>query len=168
VAVRVQQRELGLPDDRPVTVTGGMAFAGGPLNNFVLQAAVALARRLRLEPGAGGMLNAVSGMLTKQGVSLWSTRPGPDFAAHDVSAASERETARVEVIADFAGDARVAGYTVLHGPDGPTHTIVLGDAENGRRGVGVSEDPRLAATALGEEIIGREVRIAPGAVALRG
>ena len=38
VAVRVQQRELGIPRQRPVTVTGGMAFAGGPLNNFVLQA----------------------------------------------------------------------------------------------------------------------------------
>jgi acetyl-CoA C-acetyltransferase len=52
VAVRVQQRELGIPRDRPVTVTGGMAFAGGPLNNFVLQAAVRLAQCLRRERDA--------------------------------------------------------------------------------------------------------------------
>ena len=166
-AVRVQQRELGLADSHPVTVTGGMTFAGGPLNNFVLQAAVALARRLRLEPGAGGMLNAVSGMLTKQGVSLWSTRPGPEFAALDVSEEAARETDRVEVIDGYAGDARVAGYTVVHGPEGPTHTVVLCDTGGGARTVAVGEDPALAELASREEIIGREARVGPGLVSLR-
>ena len=36
-AVRVQAAELGLAADRPWTVTGGMSFGGGPLNNYVLQ-----------------------------------------------------------------------------------------------------------------------------------
>ncbi|MBW2243136.1 MAG: acetyl-CoA acetyltransferase, partial [Deltaproteobacteria bacterium] len=79
-AVRVQQRELGVPRELAVTVTGGMTFAGGPLNNFVLQAAVKMAQVLRDDPGSIGMLNAVSGMLTKQGVSLWSTEAGNPFA----------------------------------------------------------------------------------------
>ena len=34
-------------DRRPVSVTGGMTFGGGPLNNFVLQSTVAMAERLR-------------------------------------------------------------------------------------------------------------------------
>ena len=33
------------------TITGGMAFAGGPFNNFVLQATVAMIERLRRQPG---------------------------------------------------------------------------------------------------------------------
>ena len=73
VAVRVQARELGLDEKGNVTVTGGMAFGGGPLNNFVLQALARMAHVLRGDPGATGMVNAVSGILTKQGVSLWST-----------------------------------------------------------------------------------------------
>src|SRR4030095_14931304 len=108
VAVRVQQRELGIPIQQPVTVTGGMAFAGGPLNNFVLQAAVGLAQRLRAEPGGAGMLNAVSGMLTKQGVSLWSSGAGPAFASADVSAEAQRETPPVEPAEGFSAAARVA------------------------------------------------------------
>src|SRR5205807_1120781 len=40
-AVQTAARELGLPLDRPLTVTGGMTFGGGPLNNYVLQAVVA-------------------------------------------------------------------------------------------------------------------------------
>ena len=39
-AVRAQTRELGIDEARPLTVTGGMTFAGGPLNHFVLQAGV--------------------------------------------------------------------------------------------------------------------------------
>jgi acetyl-CoA C-acetyltransferase len=159
VAVRVQQRELGIPRQQPVTVTGGMAFAGGPLNNFVLQAAVRLAQRLREEPGAAGMLNAVSGMLTKQGVSLWSSRPGPAFAADDVSAQAERETRRVPIAEGFAGTARIAGYTVLYDGDRPAQTIVLCDTADGARAVAVGEDPALAQVATTSELCGRQVEI---------
>ncbi len=166
VAVRVQQRELGIPRERPVTVTGGMAFAGGPLNNFVLQAAVRLAQRLRAEPGASGMLTAVSGMLTKQGVSLWSSRPGPAFASADVSAEAEQQTARVAVAENFSGTARVAGYTVLYEGDQPAQTIALCDTPDGARTVAVGLDPALAQGAVSREIIGCEVRIGSGGVHL--
>ena len=166
VAVRVQQRELGIPRQMPVTVTGGMAFAGGPLNNFVLQAAVRLAQRLRAEPGATGMLNAVSGMLTKQGVSLWSSRPGPAFAAADVSALAERETRRVELAENFSGTARIAGYTVLYEGDRPAQTILLCDTGDGARAVAVGSDPALSDAAVSREIIGREVRIGSDGVHL--
>jgi acetyl-CoA C-acetyltransferase len=166
VAVRVQQRELGIPRDRPVTVTGGMAFAGGPLNNFVLQAAVRLAQCLRREPGASGMLNAVSGMLTKQGVSLWSSRPGSGFASLDVSAEAERVTARVAVAEGFSGTARVGGYTVLYAADRPSQTVVLCDTADGARAVAVGDDLALAEAAVSREIIGCEVEIGAGGVRL--
>jgi acetyl-CoA C-acetyltransferase len=166
VAVRVQQRELGIPRQMPVTVTGGMAFAGGPLNNFVLQAAVRLAQRLREEPGGAGMLNAVSGMLTKQGVSLWSSGAGPAFAAADVSAEAQRETRRVDLAESFAGDARVAGYTVLYDGDRPAQTVLLCDTGDGKRTVAVGSDPALSETAVTREIIGSEVRIGSGEVHL--
>jgi acetyl-CoA C-acetyltransferase len=76
-AVRVQQRELDLPRDGVPTITGGMAFAGGPLNNFVFQATVAMAQRLRAEPGAHGLVTTVSGLLTKPGLAIWSTEAPP-------------------------------------------------------------------------------------------
>jgi len=166
VAVRVQQRELGVPRQRPVTVTGGMAFAGGPLNNFVLQAAVRLAQRLRAEPGGAGMLNAVSGMLTKQGVSLWSSSAGPAFASADVSAEAQRETRRVELAENFSGTARVAGYTVLFDGDRPTQTVMLCDTADGKRAVAVSGDPALAQVGVARELCGVELEIAGDGVKL--
>jgi acetyl-CoA C-acetyltransferase len=166
VAVRVQQRELDIARERSVTVTGGMAFAGGPLNNFVLQAAVRLAERLRERPGASGLLSAVSGMLTKQGVSLWSSRAGPGFASADVSAEAERATRRVEIVPEFRGTARVAGYTVLYAGDRPNETIALCDTADGTRAVAIGEDPALAQVATTSELCGREVEIEADGVRL--
>ena len=78
---------------RPLTVTGGMAFAGGPLNHFVLQALVRMAGLLRAAPGSTGLVTAISGVLTKQGVSLWSSEPGSaPFGHDDVSEATARAT----------------------------------------------------------------------------
>ena len=92
-AVRVQQRELGLPLDAAPTVTGGMAFAGGPFNNFVLQAMVEVVARMRADPGALGVVTSVSGLLTKPGIGAWSARPDgrPPLVA-DLAVESEAAT----------------------------------------------------------------------------
>jgi acetyl-CoA C-acetyltransferase len=159
-AVRIQQRALGLPPDRPVTVTGGMAFAGGPLNNFVLQALARLAAILRRDPGATGLLTAVSGMLTKQGVSLWSTEPPPHgFCFDDVSAEAARRTEAVEVVGAADGAATVATYTVLYGDAGPERAIVLCDLPDRRRALATVEDPASAQALTQEEGCGRGIRL---------
>ncbi len=166
-AVRLQIRELGVPPDRRVTETGGMAFAGGPLNNFVLQALAKLATVLRADPGSIGMLNAVSGILTKQGVSLWSTRP-PErgFAFDDVSAETARDADAVTVARGAVGAGRVASYTVLYEGDSPTRVVAFCDLEDGRRAVAGSGDPELAAHATREELCDQAVRVAGDAFTL--
>ncbi len=68
-AVRVQQRALRLPLDGTPTVTGGMAFAGGPFNHFTYQATAAIIERLRTERGSLAMVTTVSGFLTKPGLA---------------------------------------------------------------------------------------------------
>ena len=50
-AVRVQLEEIPVDAGRPLSVTGGMTFGGGPLNNFVLQATVKMAQLLRSHRG---------------------------------------------------------------------------------------------------------------------
>ncbi len=166
VAVRVQVRELGVPAGRALTVTGGMAFAGGPLNNFVLQALVRMVQVLREDPGSVGMVTAVSGMLTKQGVTLWSTKP-PEAACRfiDVTRDVHAETRRLELVADYEGEASVASYTVVYAADVPSRGIFVCDLPDGRRTLAETHDPQLAAAMTTEEFCGRTVRIAPGRIA---
>ena len=157
-AVRVQQRELGLDPALPVTVTGGMAFAGGPLNNFVLQATAKMAEVLRDAPGTVGMVNAVSGFLTKQGVSLWASRP-PDapFRHADVSAETAADVHTAPVVAEAAGEGTLASYTVQYARGAPARAILLLDLDDGRRVLRADDDRDLAAALTREEWIGRRL-----------
>jgi acetyl-CoA C-acetyltransferase len=74
-AVRVQQRALGLPLEGTPTVTGGMAFAGGPFNHFTYMATAELAGRLLAGEAELAALTTVSGMLTKGGLMAWGREP---------------------------------------------------------------------------------------------
>jgi acetyl-CoA C-acetyltransferase len=161
VAVRAQARELGIDEARPLTVTGGMTFAGGPLNNFVLQALAKLAAVLRTEPGRAGLLSAVSGILTKQGVSLWSARPpASDFRFFDVSAETAPDQAPLALVESADGPARVAGYTVLFEGERPARAAFVCDLPDGRRTLAASDDPAVAALGTCEELTGRTLRLA--------
>jgi acetyl-CoA C-acetyltransferase len=167
VAVRIQALELGLAGKAPFTVTGGMAFYGGPLNNFVLQALVRLAQRLRAEPGHG-LLTAVSGLMTKQGVSVWSSTPAPDgFRWDDVSGAVAAETARVEAAPEGEGAGRIAGYTVHFDREGRAERLVAYvDLDDGRRTLAGSDDAGWMERAQRVEQNGTRVRVAEGALRL--
>jgi acetyl-CoA C-acetyltransferase len=160
VAVRVQARELGVPPGRTLTVTGGMAFAGGPLNNFVLQALVRMTEILRADRRGAGIVTAVSGMLTKQGVSIWSAqRPAQPFRFADVTTDVAREMKTVEVVDRYAGPASVAAYTVVYDGNAPSRAVMICDLPNGRRAFGVTTDPQLATAMTEQEFCGRSVRI---------
>ena len=157
-AVRIQMRELGVGKNEPVSVTGGMTFGGGPLNNFVLQAVAKMAEVLRNDPGSLGMVTAVSGYITKQGVSLWSTEPpAKPFVFSDVSEQAEADTERVEVVLGIQSKATVAAYTVIYNREGPESTVFVCDLPDGRRTIVSSDEVALAELAAEEELCGRPI-----------
>ena len=167
-AVRVQQRELGLDPALPVTLTGGMTFGGGPLNNFVLQALVKMAQTLRETPGSTGMVNAVSGLLTKQGVSLWASRPPERAFAHDdVSAETAASMATVPVEADASGAGTIATYTVSFEGDAPVRASMIVELDAGGRTVTSTTDRETCEALLNAEGCGRPVHLELGHLRLR-
>ena len=158
-AVRIQQREIGFDPQEPSTVTGGMPFAGGPLNNFVFQALAKMVPILRQDPGSLGMVNAVSGLMTKQGVSLWSSEPRSEgFLYDDVSDATAAATESVKVDSQVPSKARIASYTVSYQEDTPHTAIVLCDRDETSRSLLSLVDPELALRLTLEEGCGREIR----------
>jgi len=154
--------ELAVGIERPLTVTGGMRFAGGPLNNYVLQAVARMAEVLRDDRGSTGLVTTVSGFLTKQGIALWSTEaPERSFAFADLTAEVERSTETRRIVVAPRGPARIAGYTVLYLGPTPAKGIAVCDLPNGDRTVVSSDDPELARAMTLEEFVGREIEIGP-------
>ena len=163
-AVEVQAREIGLPIDRDLTLTGGMTFGGGPFNNYALQGAAAMVRRLRESSEATfGLTSAVSGLLTKPAVTVWSNRiPRVPFAAVDVSAEAANATSRVAVEPDLVGRGVVVGATVIPGRNGELTTVALIEVD-GIRTVAQSHDLELGEGFMTSDPVGRSVLlVAPG------
>lgn len=158
-AVRVQQRELGLDLDGVPTVTGGMTFAGGPLNNFTYQATVEVARRLRERPGDLGMVTTVSGLLTKPGITVWGARPPEDLLVGDFGAEAAEVTGIRDVTHAATGRATVVSATSTYEGMSPTRTFVIADLQDGRRWVGNCHDAAWAESASRREVIGTDVEV---------
>ena len=161
-AVRVQQAELGLDPDAPATITGGMAFAGGPFNNFVLQATVAMVERLRAHPGDRGLVTAVSGLLTKPGLTVWSTNPATQVVPVDLVDEVTAETDVAPLDEDPEGTGVIATYTVA----GERVAAII-DLDSGERAVAACDDPSLASHAMTADLIGSPVRVDGQAFRLR-
>ena len=161
-AVRVQQRELGVDLNRRVTKTGGTTFAGGPLNNFVIQSWVKMVETLRIDPGSRGLVTAVSGLMTKQGVSMLGPEPARPFLFDSVTPAARADQATMNVEPSAEGHARVAAYTVIHERDGTRKVALICDFDERRRTLRVVEDPELADEGTMNELCGRELVLGAG------
>jgi acetyl-CoA C-acetyltransferase len=159
-AVRVQQRELGLPLDGTPTVTGGMAFAGGPFNNFVYQATAAMVPLLRHDPAALGLVSTVCGLLTKPGLAVWSGTPDDRAPLlSDLGAEAGRASPAVDVVDEHHGRAQVLTATVSYVGLDTARTFVLADIDDGRRCVAVSDEPGVARAVTNGDLIGTVVQV---------
>jgi acetyl-CoA C-acetyltransferase len=160
-AVRVQQRALGLDPAGIPTITGGEPFAGGPWNNFVLQAMVAMVERLRRCRGELGIVTSVSGFLNKPGISVFSTEPAErglllgDFAEEAATA-----TPTLPLADGHVGAARIAAATVSYQRTGEARAVVIADTPSAERCMAVSSDDSIIARATTTELVGARINIA--------
>ena len=160
IAVETYADALGLDPLRDLTVTGGMAFAGGPYNNYVLQATARAALLLRAGKGRNALVSSVSGVLTKQAFGVYSIEPpAAGFVHRDMTDQVAREVKSLDVREDYSGDATVAGCTVLHSRNEPVRAVALVDTADGARAMATSDDPELARRMEQEEFVGRRVRV---------
>ncbi len=165
VAVRVQAAELGIRPDQPWTVTGGMSFGGGPLNNYVLQSTARMMDVLRADPGSTGLITSISGMITKQGMGLWSTTPGPaGFRQADVTKEALADTPTAAVDGDYDGPADVLGYTVTYEGTEPKLGIAVAATAGSDGGelthtIATTDDPAVLADMISSEWVGRRIDI---------
>jgi len=158
-AVQVSARELGLPAGRPLTVTGGLTFGGGPLNNYVMHSIARMAEVLRDDPGSRGLITANGGFLSKHAFGIYSTEPPARPFRHARPQEEIDRGPRREGVTDFAGGGRIEAYTVMHGEEGPevAHAACL--LEDGRRTWANSSDGDLMAALEGADLCGRDVRL---------
>ena len=158
-AVQVAADELGLSQDRPLTVTGGLTFGGGPLNNYVMHSIARTAELLRESPGAYGLVTGNGGNLYKHVHGVYSSAPPEhDFQFANVQAEIDALPSR-ECLPEYRGDAEVESYTVMYAGDDPAIAHLALRTPEGQRVWANSEDSGLMQSMVREEFCGRPARI---------
>jgi acetyl-CoA C-acetyltransferase len=158
-AVQVAAAELGFPESRPLTVTGGLTFGGGPLNSYGLHAIARMAEVVREERGSTGLVHGNGGWLAKHAIGIYGAEPPAEgFRYEDLQAQADAFPRR-EALIDWEGPVTLEAYTVAHRKGAPrlAHAACLTDA--GRRTWGTVEDPDVMAAMMREEFCGRRGRL---------
>ncbi len=175
--VQMAAGELGLRDDdpaRPLTLTGGLTFGGGPGNNYASHGIAQLVGALRLEPGTVGMATGLGWYATKHSLGIYASRP----PAHEGREAFAWRDAQSEVDAlpqcrvdsAYSGSVRVETYTVTFGREGEVERgIVACRTDDDSRAWANIDDHDTLELLCAEEGIGRTGKLAEdGLLALDG
>ena len=175
VVVQMAARELGLAvddPDRPLTLTGGLTFGGGPGNNYTSHGIARAVGALRSEPGSAALVTGLGWYATKHSLGVYASRPpahggGQPFAWRDVQPAVDA-LPRCRVDPGATGPVSVETYTVAFDREGaPERGILACRTADGNRAWGNVTEPDTLALLCAEEGIGRTgVLAADGTVAL--
>ena len=162
-AVRAGAASLGLDLGSQLTRTGGLSFAGGPWNNYVMHAIATIVAELRGRPGERALLWANGGFLTKHSFGVYSGVPPPNGFRHDRPQRQIDELpARQLATDDDATESPlvIEAYTVMHDRGGVPHEAIAAcRLPDGRRAWATSSDPTTASALTDGEWVGRAVRI---------
>ena len=158
-AVQVAANELGLDTSKPLTVTGGLTFGGGPLNNYVMHSIARTIEVLRENPGKKGFVTANGGFLTKHSFGVYSTQPpAKDFQHENVQAQVDQCPTR-EWLVDYDGEVTIESYTVMFSGESPSvgHAACL--TPDGKRTWANTTDMDVMQEMRISEFCGRKARI---------
>ncbi len=135
-SVEVARDTIGVaPDDpRPLTLTGGLQYHGGPGSNYVTHSVANTFDWLRAGHGEVALVHGNGYFLTKHAVGVYTRRPPvetpapPDGLQERIDATSTT----VPLETSPTGPATILAYTVPYGRDGePGEGIVLVDTGHG-------------------------------------
>ena len=171
-AVQIGAIELGLlpPHDtagtgwggvgatRPLTVTGGMTFAGGPFNNYVTHGLATMVETLREDTDSFGLCTANGGYTTEHAVLIASSRPPKAGAYRHASPQAEVDALpRVECDDTWIGDVTIESATVIFDTE-PSRALISTRTPQGHRSWGASTDPDVMTAIMTTELVGTSAR----------
>lgn len=161
-AVQIAAKEIGLSIERPLTVTGGLSFAGGPWNNYVSHSIATMVERLRDDAGSVGMVTGNGGYLTKHSFGIYSTTP-PEAPWRHANLQDEVDVLPARTLAEECDEAvSVESAVAMFGRDGtPERALVSGLLADGRRAWGGTSDVDAMARIVTEETSGAAGHIDP-------
>jgi acetyl-CoA C-acetyltransferase len=168
-AIQSFAKDLRIPEACPWTVSGSMAFFGGPFNNASIEGAAAMVEFLRSDGNGGassgrrvGLVSNLSGIFSKQACTVLANTPSSTgYRFEDVTAEVAAANPPVPIREDYVGPATIVGYTVVFQGGEPSHAIAYCDTPDGGRTVVRSAESALLTAMMAQEHCGRTILVGP-------
>ena len=157
VAIEMFAESLQIPLNKNCTITGGMSFAGGPLNHYVLTSTNQMIRKLRTMPEKIGLITGVSGVMTKQSYALWSGKFMQDFKFIDVTNEVIKFEKPINLSFKNSGTAKIISYTIIEENIKFKKAIIYGEI-NKERIILSTNNKKIIKDMEINEWIGKEVK----------
>ena len=139
-SVQVAATELGVPEGRPLTVTGGLTFGGGPLNSYALHAIARMAEVVRERPrlARASSTPTAAGSPSTPSAIYSAEPPAHGFRYENLQEQVDAFPLR-EALVDWEGPVTLEAYTVAHQKGAPRIAHVACLTDDGRAHLG--DDP---------------------------
>jgi acetyl-CoA C-acetyltransferase len=128
------------------------------MNNYASHAVATMVPLLRQTPGSMGLVSAVGGMMAKHAMGVYSAAMPPQGYRYENVQIRLGRVPRRELAVDYAGEATVEAYTVMHEKDSPPVALFSLLLPDGRRAWGSSAEPLLVAESQRGELCGSTAR----------
>ncbi len=169
-AVQLGAKSLNLSLDQQLTITGGLSFAGGPWNNYVMHAIATMMIELRQAENSStdGFIWANGGYATKHSFGIYSAAPPKNGFRNgspqsSIDSLARRELATpAQAAASDSGRATIEAFTVMHDRDGQPETAIAATLlKDSRRAWATSTDPQVTKALCSGEWVGQQVTLDP-------
>ena len=157
-AVQLGAQSLGISTSQQLTCTGGLSFAGGPWNNYVMHAIATTMIELRNRPQETALVWANGGYATKHAFGVYATTPPKNGFRHDSPQAQVDALPRRDVATAIqaAGPATIESYSVMHDRHGSPEIVCASVLlKDGRRAWATSSESALAEEMTRGEWVGK-------------
>ena len=158
VQMALDALQMDTSDARQFSITGGLAYAGGPGNNYVMHSLATAVKRLRNSQHEKLMITGIGMANTKHAATLLSSSANiPYNAIGRTQYRVETGDQALAVAQQASGECTIATYTIEYDRDGNASNIIyILDTIDGKRAIANSANPaRDEADLLASDPIGR-------------
>lgn len=165
-SVSMACRMIGLKNDekRPLTLTGGLGFFGGPGNNYSLHAVATLVESISQGKATTGMITSLGWFFYKNAVGIYSATP-KETTLSQYDLADEKDflvgSNPVSIAKLVSGKGIIETYTIIYAKDGsPSYAVVYGKTDKWLRFIAQTPaEPDVFDALSTQNQVGRAVRL---------
>ena len=165
-AVSIAKKMIGIADNdpRPLTLTGGLGFFGGPGNNYSLHGVATLAEKISIGEKSNGLITALGWFMHKHAAGVYGSEPSKgEIKDYDIKDQINCLAGDEPVIIkdQVNGHGTIETYTVIYaGNHEPSYVVLYGRTRDNFRFIARTQNhPDIFRLFTSKNMVGQKVNI---------